>query len=184
MGGNADLNLAVNTGNSLILSMKLAQHPAEGMPACGVCPSPPCYEKEEQLKPSLCNPLNPPASQKTSAAERHYFSHALETPFLQGGQGGGKPTYRSASRARRPSPQAAWVPGHPGQLGHHLLGSMVVRLPSPALPSVTHGTSLSLISLPGMGLGTPACHPMGHSGQQQLGAAVLREGKKKSFLQP
>ena len=58
MSGNADLTLAVNTGSSLILSMKLAQlHLAERMPAHGVSPSAPCYKKEEQLKPSLCNPL-------------------------------------------------------------------------------------------------------------------------------
>jgi len=94
-------------------------------------------------------------------------------------RGWDKPTYRSVSRVCRPSPQAVCVPGHPGELGHQVLGDTVVWLPSLAGTAVTHSTSPSLIS----GLGAPACHPMGHGGRQRLGAAVLKEWKKKkSFL--
>lgn len=74
--------------------------------------------------------------------------------------------------------------GHPRELGHRVPGSAAVLLPSPARPSVTHGTSLSLIALPGTGLGAPACRPTGAaagSGWEQL--SHERE-KKKSFLRP
>lgn len=43
------------------------------------------------------------------------------------------------------------MPKHPRELGHHVPSSQAVQLPSLAQPSVTHGTSLSLISLPSTG---------------------------------
>lgn len=58
MGRNVDLTRAVDTSSSLNLPLKPAQlHLTERMPARGVSPSPPCYQKEEQLKPFLRNPL-------------------------------------------------------------------------------------------------------------------------------
>lgn len=181
MGESADLTLAVNTGKSLIPSMKPAQlHPAERMPVHGGLPFTSTL-RGGATKTFPVQPSNLPASQKKSSAERHYFSHALETPFPQGR--GDRTSLRTAQRPVRAVPLrrlcGCWgIPGAGTPCARQRGG--VAAQPGPALRDSRHLPETYLTARHGAGV--PACRPAGHGDQQRLGAAVPRDGKKKSFL--
>lgn len=86
------------------------------------------------------------------------------------------------SRARCPSLQAVWVPGHPEELGHHVLGSVTVWLPGPA-PALRDSRHLPEPYLAAQrGAGCPSVLSHGAQWLVVVGTSCPVGGKKKPFL--